>query len=303
MPELPEVETVCQGLRNTIIGKKITDITTSNKNLRKPINANLIKQTVNGIIDHIIRRAKYIIIQITNDVSAGAGTPIKNDILIHLGMSGRIIFVPSIKHTGQTTTSEIQNSAVNNKNTPSLNKHNHVTILFQDGSKIIYQDPRRFGFVTIVNNPSELDFNNLGPEPFDTIKCTEKYLINKFAKINTNIKTALLRQDIIAGIGNIYACEALFLSKIHPTTKCKTLKLPQVTTLLKNIREVLKKAITMGGTTLKDHKTIDGTTGYFQQKLLVYGRKEQTCPSCKKHKVENLFINNRNTFFCPHCQK
>ena len=263
MPELPEVETVCHNLKSSINNKTIINITTSDKKLRYPLNLELKNKIIGAQIIDVKRRGKYIIINTNSSIS----------IIIHLGMSGALIY-----------------------NKKEIDKHCHVTINFNNGEYLRYIDPRRFGFVQLVKNEPRY-LQSLGPEPFD-IKTHDL-----FAKVKnrfTKIKTLLLNQTIIAGIGNIYVCEALFLSGIHPATPANKINLVQLENIMKHIINVLNKAIQAGGTTLKDYRNIDGLTGKFKRELLVYGL--EYCTVCS-NKIEKVTIGQRGTYFCSNCQK
>ena len=276
MPELPEVETVCRALSNVVSSLKVKKVWLLRKNLRWPFPKNIEKRLVNETFLSPFRKGKYILIPTKN----------KNILLIHLGMSG------SIKIEDKTTT---------------LKKHDHFRIELEQKSKkiiITYNDPRRFGFIDFfeeVKIKEHFLLKNLGIEPLSKFLTIET-LKHKFKKKNTNIKTTLLDQKIISGIGNIYASEILFDAKILPYANTNSLTNKKIEMLINSIKFILENAIKAGGTTIRNHLQPDGKIGYFSQKLLVYGKKDLPCSICK-NVIKYIEINKRSTFFCKKCQK
>ncbi len=287
MPELPEVEIVRRSLNKKILQKKVKNVIIRNKNLRFKIPQNFKRFLKNQIIIKVKRFSKYLIFCLSND----------SYFLLHLGMSGTVHIVNFHKKYFITNTS-FYSSPVLPK------KHNHVEIIFED-FKVIYNDPRRFGFFQIIKNKDLLKkkFINLGPEPFN-FKFDQKYICSYLNKKEKNIKNFLLDQKFVSGIGNIYASEILFLCKLKPTKKGSLLKKKDCKNIEINSRKVLIKAINKGGSSIRDFKNIFGKKGGFQKEFKVYDReglncKRFGCPS----KIKKKIISNRSTFFCNICQK
>ncbi len=273
MPELPEVETVKRGLEKQITGKKIKSVFTSDKKLRVPFPKNLEASLKNASITAINRRAKYLLIDLDNGKS----------LIIHLGMSGKILFREK-PYTPQ--------------------KHDHFILEFTDNSILVFNDARRFGLVTLEKT-NNLQNNkllaNAGVEPF-TKEFNEKYLKTKFENKTQNIKQAIMDATIISGVGNIYASEILFLSKIDPQARAGELNSPKLKLIIKNTNHVLQEAIKSGGSTLRDYVRSDGGLGYFQHQHKVYDRENQPCFTCGTN-IKRITQQGRSTFFCPECQK
>ncbi len=287
MPELPEVEIVRQSLLKNIKGKKINKVLVRNRNLRLKLESAFEKKLKNKFISNIKRFSKYLIIEFEN----------QNFCIVHLGMSGTIHIIKNKKDNLPTNTSFY--------NTPNLPKnHNHVEFFFKD-MKLIYNDPRRFGYFQILNDFKSLKkkFKKLGPEPFNK-KFNSKYLINYFKKKEKSIKNFLLDQNFVSGIGNIYASEILYLSKINPLLSAKYLKKDQCKNIVINSRKILQNAIRKGGSTIRDFKNTKGDQGNFQKEFKVYGRDKQNCKrlSCSG-KINKITQSNRSTFLCEICQK
>ena len=287
MPELPEVEIVRQSLSRNIKGKKINKVLVRNRNLRFKLKYSFENKLKNKFISNIKRFSKYLIIEFEN----------KSFCVIHLGMSGTIHILKKRKGSLLTNTSFY--------NSPKLpEKHNHIEFFFND-LKLIYNDPRRFGFLLFIDNKINLEkrFKKFGPEPFDK-KFNLRYLINYFKGKKKNIKSFLLDQKFISGIGNIYASEILYLSKINPHIQAKKLDKLQLKKIIKNSKKILLKAIKQGGSTIKDFKNTKGETGQFQKKFKVYGRDKQNCKRSSCFGIINKITqSNRSTFFCKICQK
>ena len=287
MPELPEVEIVKQSLSKKIEQKRIKKVIIKNRNLRFKIPLKFEKLLEQKKIKKVTRFSKYLILNFNDNSFC----------LIHLGMSGTIHLIN--KH--------IINKFTNTSfyNSPELpKKHNHVEIQFNDMS-VIYNDPRRFGFFRFIDNPKELKkrFNNLGPEPF-FLSFNLKYLLNFFINKKKDIKSFLLDQKFVSGIGNIYASEILFLCKINPKTYAMKLSKNDCKKIIYYSKSVLKKAIEKGGSSIRDFKNTEGKNGSFQKEFKVYQRENQGCSRKNCHgKIKKIFISNRSTFFCNICQK
>jgi len=287
MPELPEVEIVKQSLNEKIQQKKIKKIIIKNRNLRFKIPLKFEKLLENRIVKKVTRFSKYLILNFSDGSFC----------LIHLGMSGTIHLIKKNDLNKLTNTSFY--------NSPSLpKKHNHVEIHFKD-LKIIYNDPRRFGFLKFINNKQALidRFDHLGPEPFfKTFNL--KYLLKYFLNKKKNIKSFLLDQKFVSGIGNIYASEILFLSRINPKTHAMKLSKEECKKIIFFSKTVLKRAIEKGGSSIRDFKNISGQNGNFQKEFKVYQRENLSCLRNKcTGKINKISISNRSTFFCNTCQK
>jgi len=272
MPELPEVETICRGIKKNIIGKKILSIQTSNKNLRLPFPKNFADLKNQNII-LVSRRARYILIE----------TSSQQTLLVHLGMSGKLLYLEKLP--------------------TKLEKHDHFVMQFSDNSGLIYNDPRRFGLVDLVlsNKINQHQMiKNLGSEPL-TKDFNAKYLQEKLRGKKINIKTAMMDNAIVVGVGNIYINESLFESKISRLNAAKSLNLKQLEILVKNIKNILSKAIKLGGSTLRDYVKSNGDVGGFQFDFKVYGRDKQNCFVCAS-KIKKTKQNGRSTFYCNNCQ-
>ncbi len=287
MPELPEVEIVKQSLDQKIQQKKIKKVIIKNRNLRFKIPEKFEEFLENKIIKKVSRFSKYLILNFLDGSFC----------LIHLGMSGTIHLIKKNNLNKFTNT-----SFYNSPNLPK--KHNHVEIQFKD-LKIIYNDPRRFGFFKFINNKQDLlnIFNHLGPEPFfKTFNL--KYLSSYFLNKKKDIKSFLIDQKFVSGIGNIYASEILFLSKISPTKQAMKLSKKDCKKIILFSKSVLNKAIKKGGSSIRDFKDTAGKTGNFQKEFKVYQRENLNCLRNKcTGKIRKIFISNRSTFFCNTCQK
>ena len=269
MPELPEVETTVKSL-NILKNKKVINVDIHVKKLRYLVPHLDIKNIINYKITDLRRIAKYIIIEFDNIKS----------VIIHLGMSGRFKIV---------------------KPNVTLHKHDHLVFKFNN-LKLIFNDPRRFGFVDIVNSKKINNISyikRLGIDALDN-KLSVDYLFNKFKNSQVLIKQLLLNQYIVAGIGNIYACEILYDAKISPLRKGSSLKRSQIGTILKSLKKILRKAIKYGGSSINDYVSPDGMLGNFQKNFKVYGREGYTIKGCE---IKKVVLHGRSTFFCPDIQK
>ena len=285
MPELPEVEVVKQSLNKKIKQKKVKKVLVRNRNLRFKIPKNFESFFRNKKIIRVERFSKYLIFCLYKNKYC----------LLHLGMSGTIHLVYK-KKSFITNTSFYQN--------PQLpKKHNHVEIIFKN-FKVVYNDPRRFGFFQIINNFNLLKarFKDLGPEPFQS-DFNLNYVFSYFKRKEKNIKNFLLDQNFVSGIGNIYASEILFLCKINPYKKASDLTKKDCLKIIKNSKKVLSNAIKRGGSSIRDFKDTFGKKGEFQKNFKVYEREGL---NCKRSKCEGIIkkkiIANRSTFFCELCQ-
>jgi formamidopyrimidine-DNA glycosylase len=269
MPELPEVETTCRGITLSLLNQCVKNVIIRQPSLRWPIPQNLKQQLQNHTITKISRRAKYILINTTQ------GT-----LICHLGMSGCLKVVPV--------------------GTPTI-KHDHVDVVFNQHI-LRFNDPRRFGCILYTEDPIDQHplFQHLGPEPLsETFNVND--LFSRAKKSQSHIKSFLMNQKTVVGVGNIYASEALFLAGIHPKRKANRISYGRLKTLVQAIKEVLQLAISQGGTTLKDYYASDGKPGYFSQQLKVYGRSEEPCHNCNRL-IKKIILNQRSSFYCTHCQ-
>ena len=287
MPELPEVEIVRQSLDKKIKQKKVKKVIIRNRNLRFKIPINFNSYFQNKKIIKVGRFSKYLIIYFSQGSYC----------LIHLGMSGTIHIVEN-KRINKFTNTSFYNSPFLSK------KHNHIELIF-DNFKVVYNDPRRFGFFQIIKNSLDLKkrFDHLGPEPFDT-NFNLKYVYNFFNNKNKDIKSFLLDQKFVSGIGNIYASEILFLSKINPFKKVSLLSKKECKKIILNSKKILLKAISKGGSSIRDFKDISGLKGGFQNEFKVYQQEGKRCKNsgCSDH-IKKKITSNRSTFFCDSCQK
>ncbi len=286
MPELPEVEVVRQSLDKKIKLKKIKKVIVRNRNLRFKIPLNFKSFLKNQKIIKIDRFSKYLILNLSN----------KSYCLLHLGMSGTVHLVYNNKKN-YVTNASFYNSPILPK------KHNHVEIIFED-LKIVYNDPRRFGFFQVITNLNLLKkrFSHLGPEPFQS-RFNLSYIVSFFKGKKKNIKSFLLDQGFVSGIGNIYASEILFLCKINPFKKAYLLSVKDCKRIIINSQKVLFKAIKKGGSSIRDFKNTFGKKGDFQKNFKVYEREGLMCKRFKCNgMIEKKNISNRSTFFCNTCQ-
>ena len=285
MPELPEVEIVKQSLDKNIKFEKIKKVVVRNRSLRFKIPKNFEIVLKNKIINKISRKSKYLILHL-EDIYC----------VIHLGMSGTIHLINRKNFNKNTNT-----SFYNPPNLPL--KHNHIEF-FLEKYQLIYNDPRRFGFFRIFKKKDLLDFfKNVGPEPLNN-KFNINYISNYFINKKKNIKSFLLDQKFVSGIGNIYASEILFYCKINPFKEVKYLTKLDIKKIKYFSKFVLNKAIKKGGSSIRNFRNVSGKNGKYQNEFKVYQRENLNC--LKKEcfgKIKKKFISKRSTFFCDRCQK
>lgn len=276
MPELPEVETVTRGLEGALLNDQFTSVTLRRKNLRFPFEEGFADKLTNKTITRLLRRAKYILMHFED------GTVM----IGHLGMSGsfRIDAGPV----------EVPD------------KHDHVIFKTKGGKTIRYHDPRRFGFMILTTEeelPVHPQIAPIGPEPLGN-EFNGPVLAERIKGKKGPIKTALLDQKVVAGVGNIYACEALHLSGISPERVAGTIKGERAESLSEAVKSVLTSAIRSGGSTLRNYSTTSGELGYFQHQFQVYDQEGAPCPrkTCEGT-VKRIVQSGRSTFFCPSCQR
>lgn len=268
MPELPEVETTRQGILPYLQDQVIDHLIIRTPRLRWAISRELFTLSSEKIIG-IKRRAKYLIIELEIGY-----------IIVHLGMSGSLRIV---------------------SDQDPVDKHDHVDMMLTNGKILRYNDPRKFGAWLWTATLERFSlFSKLGPEPLSNA-FTGDYLFAKSRKRQTVVKAWLMNNEIVVGVGNIYANEVLFSCKIHPKTVVSTLTQQQCEQLAMQIKQILRQAIKQGGTTLQDFIQPDGRPGYFKQSLQVYGRKDEPCVCCG-HLIGTIVIGQRTSFYCPICQ-
>ena len=283
MPELPEVETVRRGLQPAMQDQKIIRAEVNRPDLRWPFPPNMAQRLTGARVLRLWRRSKYILLDLDT----------QETLIVHLGMSGRMLV------SGQKIGEFYQVH-------PASEKHDHVVFHMENDIRVTFNDARRFGAMDLASTVEVKTHKmlcSLGPEPLSNY-LDDTYLAAALAGRNTPIKTALLDQRLIAGLGNIYVCEVLFRAKISPMCKAKDLSKEQVGTLVPIIRTVLEEAIEAGGSSLKDYRQTGGELGYFQHSFQVYDRESQPC----KHAgcggtIARVSQSGRSSFYCPTCQR
>lgn len=302
MPELPEVETVRRGLLPAMEGRVIALATVNRPDLRWPFPPDMAARLTGARVDGLRRRSKYILA----DLSTG------ETLLIHLGMSGRMLISspPPIsgEGLGEGVAPETTRETLGEWHHPhpAPEKHDHVILDMDNGTRITFNDARRFGAMDLMPTAtadSHPLLAALGPEPLGNA-FHESWLTQRLKGRNTPIKSALLDQHIIAGLGNIYVCETLYRARIHPARKAGRISATRTAALVPIIRDVLTDAITAGGSSLRDYRQADGELGYFQHSFQVYGREGQPCltPGCADT-IRRIVQSGRSSFYCPTCQK
>ena len=283
MPELPEVETVRTGLAPVMEGQVIARAEVNRPDLRWPFPDGMADRLTGRRVTALRRRSKYILA----DLDSG------ETLLIHLGMSGRMLIsgaeVGGFYHDH-----------------PAPAKHDHVVLHMGQGARITFNDARRFGAMDLMPTDGQEDhwlIRDLGPEPLGN-SFDEDYLVARLKGRNTPIKSALLDQRLVAGLGNIYVCEVLFRAGIHPARKAGRTSAARVRSLVPLIRDVLTEAIAAGGSSLRDYRQADGELGYFQHGFQTYDREGAPCltPDCTG-RIRRIVQSGRSSFFCPTCQR
>jgi formamidopyrimidine-DNA glycosylase len=293
MPELPEVETVRRGLQPVMEGAKIVKAEARRKDLRFPFQKDFVARLEGQTVTGLGRRAKYLMADL------GSG----DVLLMHLGMSGsfRVVRDDDAKTPGQFHHPRSEDRA-----------HDHVLFRMSSGADVIFNDPRRFGYMKIIARHAlehEPRLKDLGPEPLGN-EFDARMLARSCADKNTSLKAALLDQRVVAGLGNIYVCEALFRAHLSPRRRAATLATKKgdatdhAKRLVTAIHAVLNQAIKAGGSSLRDHRQTSGELGYFQHSFQVYDREGEKCQSAGCGGIVRRFTQNgRSTFWCPKCQK
>jgi len=270
MPELPEVETTRRGITPLVKSQLVIDVIVRDARLRWKIPATLKTQLTHQLISDVKRRGKYLLFY----TKAGC-------VILHLGMSGSLRYLPA--------------------NTP-IKKHDHVDIIFANDYCIRFNDPRRFGALLWTTEDPLMHslLVKLGPEPFSH-EFNAEYLHTCSRKRSLAVKNFIMNSQIVVGVGNIYANEALFYAGIRPTIAAGRISKVRYNALVEAIQSILKKAIKFGGTTLRDFTASDGKPGYFAQQLNIYGKKDTACTFCG-HTIRQITIGQRASYYCPHCQ-
>ena len=273
MPELPEVETTRRGIEPACLHQTVTGVVVRQHKLRWPIPDNLEQLLLGITFTHINRRAKYLLLRSTQ------GT-----LIIHLGMTGSLRVL---------------------EDNPPLQKHDHVDLQLGNSTRLRFRDPRRFGAILWTAEPVETHplLTSLGIEPVGETTPEEiaAHLFHRSRGRKTSVKAFIMDQKIITGVGNIYACESLFSSGIHPTRSCSRISKRRYQQLAEAIQQILDRAIQQSGTTLQAFRNSEGKLGYFQQQLSAYDREGEPCLHCNTP-IRRIQQNQRSSWYCPHCQ-
>ncbi len=287
MPELPEVEVVKKSLTNSLINSKLLKFIIKDKNLRYKLNYKDLNKLKYSKISNIKRRAKFLLIFFNNNVT----------MLAHLGMTGKFLLRSKKrkeKRTGFHDTNE------------RIKKHDHLIFIFNNQLELIYNDIRKFGFIKIISSKDiyrNKHLINLGPEPLSkefNRQYVKKFINNK----NIIIKNLLMNQKFVSGLGNIYVNEILFKSKLNPNMSLKNITDSQINLLVKSTKNILKKSITYGGSSIKNFQNSYGKKGKFQENFKVYDKKNQNCPDYNcRGLIKKIMLNNRASYYCNSCQK
>jgi formamidopyrimidine-DNA glycosylase len=297
MPELPEVETVKRGLEPILLGQVINSVELRRANLRFPFPEGFAVKLTGARILSLSRRAKYILIDLDNG----------HTLISHLGMTGR--FTALRPEGGGTNLGEFYFEAAANPNADGA--HDHVVFTLENGIRLIYSDPRRFGMMDVWRTEELVNhklLRDIGIEPLGN-ELNAQYLAQKFRDKSAPLKAVLLDQRIIAGLGNIYVCEALHRARLSPKRKAGSLvKLkshdPRLDDLLRHIKDILNEAILAGGSTLQDFVGADGAKGAYQQRFSAYDREGENCSNVGcDGQIKRIAQAGRSTFYCLKCQK
>jgi formamidopyrimidine-DNA glycosylase len=283
MPELPEVETVRRGLLPVMEGRLIAQAAVNRPDLRWPFPVGMADRLRGKRVLGLRRRSKYILV----DLDSG------ETLVIHLGMSGRMLVSGAILGDFH-------------HNHPAPTKHDHVVLDMEGGARVTFNDARRFGSMDMIaTDRAEMHplLASLGPEPLGNA-FSGPYLVDRLKSRNTPIKSALLDQGVVAGLGNIYVCEVLYRARTNPLRKAGQITAARAAGLVPIIRDVLAEAIDAGGSSLRDYRQTDGELGYFQHAFQVYGREGEPCvtPGCKSP-IARIVQSGRSSFYCPTCQR
>lgn len=275
MPELPEVETVRAGLAPLITGRRVVAVEVRTGQLRRPVPPELRQLMTGASFTGARRRGKYLLLDTDRGLT----------LLVHLGMTGRLLI-----------------EAPGRRADPAISaRHDHIVMTLDDGNRLTYNDARRFGAVEVFRTDREHpSLAAMGPEPLGPDFDGES-LTRAFAGKRSPVKTALLDQSLVAGIGNIYACEALWRARVSPLRQAQSLTGPEAERLAVEVRSVLNDAIAAGGSSLRDYRNAEGERGAFQERFAVYGREGKPCPRCREP-IVRVTQAGRSTFHCASCQ-
>ncbi|RMD49744.1 MAG: bifunctional DNA-formamidopyrimidine glycosylase/DNA-(apurinic or apyrimidinic site) lyase [Alphaproteobacteria bacterium] len=284
MPELPEVETVRRGLEPVLVGRRIRRAEPRSPGLRRPFPRDLAARLTGARVRALGRRGKYLLADL------GA----RGTLVIHLGMSGRVL----------VDAQPLAEAAHHHRRDPG--PHDHLLLTLEDGAQVVLNDARRFGLVLLLPPGDALampPLAALGPEPLGN-RFDADWLLGRAASRRTAIKALLLDQGVVAGLGNIYVCEALWAAGIDPRRPAGELSAAEAERLVRMIRDVLERAIAAGGSSLRDHRQVNGELGYFQHRFAVYDREGAPCqrPGCAGE-IIRIRQGGRSSFLCPRCQR
>jgi formamidopyrimidine-DNA glycosylase len=287
MPELPEVEVVKKSLENKLKNLTIRRVFINNNKLRYKIDNKSFSKIKGFKITSIERRSKYLLIHLEKNLT----------ILAHLGMTGKFFIYNKSKKYKTSFYYDLKKNET---------KHDHITFFLNRGFKLIYNDVRKFGFIKLFKSHNIYECNHLkflGPEPL-TKNFNTTYIKNYLTNKKTTIKDLLMNQKFVAGLGNIYCNEILFLCKINPNRHVKKVNKQELIKLVKFTKEILKKSISQGGSSIKNFTSAEGETGNFQQKFKVYNREKKKCETIKcPGIIKKIELSGRSSFFCSECQK
>jgi formamidopyrimidine-DNA glycosylase len=286
MPELPEVETVRRGLEPALKGRRLERVQARRPDLRFPLPEGFGQRLTGATVERLDRRAKYLQLRLSTGET----------LVVHLGMTGRF---------------EIEGAGVAERpgqfRSPSSHEDKHAHVVFEtdEPRRVTFFDPRRFGYMDLIPTEGLEDhpwFSGLGPEPLGD-GFNPGQLARAIAGKSQNIKATLLDQRIVAGLGNIYVCEALWRARISPLTAAGRISKKRLEVLVEAVKQVLQEAVEAGGSTLRDYAGVDGELGYFQHRFQVYGREGEPCLRKDRGVVRRIVQAGRSTFYCPACQK
>ena len=287
MPELPEVEVVKKSLENKLKNLTIKKVNICNNKLRYKINNKKFEKIENQKIISIQRRSKYLLINLNKNIT----------ILAHLGMTGKFIIIKKKKRYKTSFYYLLKKNDT---------KHDHITLIFNNKTELIYNDVRKFGFIKIFPTTDVMKCSHLlllGPEPLSNhfnVSYFQKYIHNK----KIRIKDLLMNQKFVAGLGNIYCNEILFMCKINPNKSVEKINQEEIRNIIKFMKKILKEAISLGGSSIKNFSSTTGEKGNFQQKFNVYGKEKMNCIRQKcLGSIIKVYTSNRSSFFCSKCQK
>ncbi len=286
MPELPEVETVRRGLAPAMENRRILSARANRPDLRFPFPDRFVARLTGTKVERVDRRAKYLLVRL------GSG----ETLLMHLGMSGR--FSIEADNLSEQPGDFVYAPAADSK-------HDHVELELEGGVRVTYNDPRRFGFMVMFSTAEEAAVSylkDLGPEP-DSNAFSAARLQEAFEGRRSPLKAGLLDQSVVAGLGNIYVCEALWRARVSPKRLCTNLGATRAERLAVAVRDVIREAIEAGGSTLRDYAGTDGAMGYFQHRFDAYGREGEPCHRGDRGVITRIVQSNRSTFYCPVCQR